>query len=483
MRLRGTVPPEYAGTKAAVTRWDWAESLSLSRKLFARVGEISGAIQQKAVYAIGDSWIPRFLGADQDWGRIAEDYLEPWMEVANIRGEPFDFTTSLFVDSIAIDRDGDEAMLTVKDGREPRIQFVPAHAIGFRQATGQDINGYGKVPPIKASGNRFAGYPCYNGVIFDKRGRVVGYGILGETAEDDRIFGVEACQLQYEPQWSDQGRGIPAAATGLLAWMDYEDIHHFLKRQVKMDSAQGLLHYNEEGAAEDSQDFIEGKDSGATNEDVKIEVKEGNEILYFKAMGGGKLEPFKSDRPHPNVDNYTMRILRGCLQSMGWFYELYDPSQVGGASTRLIQDQARASIRRRQRTMRKRFIRAIVHALSVAMDNGDIPRNDAPDWMRWEPTLPGKLTVDARYDDKTKMERIKMGAGTYSTLYGDEGNWWEDEIRQRIKEQKFIQKECEDAGVDIEKVQMLTPNGNPQAQQAEAGPEDEEENDSPKENQ
>jgi hypothetical protein len=456
-RLRVSVPAEWAGTKRAITRYDWNQSLTLSRQLSARLGEFQGAICQKSTYVIGDSWCPRFLGKNQAWGRDVEDYLEYWFEVANLRGEPFDFVTSLFVDSIAQDRDGDAAMATVMDGKEPRVQFIPAHRIAFRNSISQDSSGYLTVPS-----GRFEGAKAYNGVIFDKKGRVVGYNVLGESKDDDRQFSVAEMQLLYEPQWSDQGRGIPAAATALLSWMDYEDIHHFLKRQVKMDSAQGIMHYNEEGAAEDSRDFIDGKASGAENQDVLVEKLEGNEILYFKSNGGGKLEAYRSDRPHPNVDNYTMRILRGCLLAMGWFYELYDPSKVGGASTRMIQDMARASVRRRQRNMRKRFLRAIVHAITVGMDNRDIPRNEDPDWMRWEPTLPSKLTVDARYDDKTKMERIRMGAGTYANLYGDEGNWWEDEMVQRIKEQKFIQEECKRQGVDIEKVQILTPNGNPQ---------------------
>ena len=36
-RLRITAPPEFSGTKRAITRTDWATDLDLSRKLFARV--------------------------------------------------------------------------------------------------------------------------------------------------------------------------------------------------------------------------------------------------------------------------------------------------------------------------------------------------------------------------------------------------------------------------------------------------------------
>jgi hypothetical protein len=63
------------------------------------------------------------------------------------------------------------------------------------------------------------------------------------------------------------------------------------------------------------------------------------------------------------------------------------------------------------------------------------------------------------------MDRIKMSAGTYSDLFGEKGRWWQDEVNQRIKEQLYIQNACAEAGVALERVQMLTPNGTPNAPQ------------------
>ena len=456
MRPRRTVTAVDGSTKLAITPNDFQKTLSLSRQLFARVTEVSGALLQKNNYVIGDSWEPRFDGADQDWGREAEDYLERWFKVCNLRGEPFDWTTSLYVDSLAIDRDGDAAMiLAVVDG-EPRLQFVAAHQIGSRSIAITNRDGTSTV-----NSGKFVGAKIYNGAIFGKNQNVIGYNILGETSTDDQQIGVESCQLLYEPEWSDQGRGIPRLASSIMNWMDYEDIHHFLKKQVKLDSSQGILHYNETGEAATESDFILGRDSASVNQDVKVEQLQGSEIMYFKASGGGKIEPFRSDRPSPNVDAFTMRLVRGCLQSMGWFFEIYDPSKVGGSSTRLIQDMARSSIRSKQRLVQRRAMRAVAHALGVAMSNGSLRQNDSADWLRWSFTLPSRITVDAHYDDETSMNRIKLGAGTYAEFFGEKGKWWEDEVRQRIKEQAFFIAECARQGVDVDQVQLLTPNGMP----------------------
>jgi len=454
-RLRITQPAESQGTKAAISKYDWQRSLGVSRQLYAQMGFIQGAIWQKSLYAVGNAWQPEFRGEDSTWGDEAEEWLRDWMDVADIRGEPYDLQTDLFLDSIAFDRDGDSVMILTRDGDEPRVQFVSAHRIGARYGTwGQDQAGWGIVPD-----GRFKGSRAYNGVIFSGNGRsVAAYSVLGDTAAEDQIIPAESAQMLYEPDWSDQGRGIPKLATCLLDWMDYQDIHHFLKRQVKQDSAQGIMHYNEEGAAEDTRDFIVGKDSGATNEDVKIEQIEGNEIMYFKALGGGKLEAFRSDRPHPNIEAFQKRIQRGCYMAMQWFFELTDPSAIGGANTRLIQDMARGSIRGRQKTLRKRALRAVRYAISVAMENGTLARNDS-DWFKWGFTLPAEMTVDQGYSDQAEFDAIKIGAGTYSDYLAKRQKRFIPHVQLRVWEQKFLEETCKAQGVDVNKVQLLTPNG------------------------
>ena len=454
MRMRVTVPAERQGTKRAISKFDWQRSLALSRQLYAQMGFIQGAIWQKALYAVGNAWQPEYHGADAAWGEIAEDWLNDWMDVADIRGEPFDFRTDLFIDSLCFDRDGDNVMLLVKDRDQPRIQFVSSHRICQRYGSwGQDINGWSVVPS-----GPFAGSKAYNGVIFTPDGRkVVGYSILGDNADSDRTVTVESAQMLYEPDWSDQGRGIPKLATCLLDWMDYQDIHYFLKRQVKQDSAQGIMHYNEEGAAEDTRDFVVGKSTGVVNQDVKVEQIQGNEIMYFKALGGGKLEAYRSDRPHPNIEAFQKRIQRGCYMAMQWFFELTDPSAIGGANTRLIQDMARGSIKGRQKTLRKRALRAIRYALAVAMENGDLPRNDS-DWWRWGFTMPAEMTVDQGYSDQAEFDAIKLGAGTYTDYLAKRQKRFVPHIQRRVWEQRQIEDECIKAGVDINKVQILTPN-------------------------
>lgn len=403
--------------------YQWREMLSYSRQLFAQLGNLGGAIVQKAIYSVGESWRPQFAGQDQKWGEQVEEWLaERFYPVADVRANGFDFSTNLFLDSIALDVDGDAAMiLTASESGFPQVQFISADRITGQQAE------------IKEG--EFKGARLINGCILSKVGRVIGYRVQGETTEDFTDVSSYSCQLLFEPEWQSQSRGIPRIARGLLTWFSLQDVNEFLMRGVKLDASQGILHYTESGTADTASTAILDNDDTATgaDTDLRIEKREGGDITYFKANAGEKIESFSSDRPHPNTEAFVARMERCGLISVGWFYELIDPSKIGGASVRLIQDQARASIRNRQKTLRKRAKRAVTYAVALAMKNKLIPRNDG-DWYRWDFELPAQITVDAGYDRQADVEDLKLGLTTKAAVGAKSGKWWEDTDRQRDRE-------------------------------------------------
>lgn len=402
--------------------YQWREMLGYSRQLFAQLGNLGGAIVQKAIYSVGEAWKPQFYGADTAWGEKAEEWLaERFYPVADVRGNGFDFATNLFLDSIALDVDGDAAMiLTASETGFPQVQFVPADRI-----TGN---------AEKIATGDFKGSKLVNGCILSPGGRVIGYRIqTGERQEDFTDLSTYNCQLLFEPEWQSQQRGIPRVGRVILDWFDVQDIDGFLKRGVKLDASQGILHFTESGTADTAETAISDSDAGATDTDLRIETLEGGEIRYFKANTGEKIESFSSDRPHPNTEAFIARIERRGLLAVGWFYELLDPSKIGGASVRLIQDQARASVRNRQKTIRKRAKRAVTYAIALAMKNKLIPRNDG-DWWKWDFELPAQITVDAGYDRQADVEDLKLGITTRAEISAKKGKWWEDTDAQTDRE-------------------------------------------------
>ena len=410
------------GLERELNGYQWREILSYSRQLFAQLGNLGGAIVQKATYAVGEAWKPQYYGADRAWGERVEEWLaESFYPVADARGQGFDFVTNLFLDSIAQDVDGDAAMiLTSSESGFPKVLFVSADRITGNSA---------EIPD-----GPFKGAKLVNGCIIGGTGRVIGYRIqTGELKEEFQDYSTYNCQLLFEPEWQSQRRGIPRVGRVVLDWFDVQDIDAFLKRGVKLDASQGLLHYTESGTADTAATAISDNDAGATDTDLRIERREGGEILYLKANAGEKVESFASDRPHPNTEAFVARIERRGLLAVGWFYELIDPSKIGGASVRLIQDEARASIRYRQKTIRKRARRAVTYAVALGMKSGFIPRNDS-DWWKFDFELPAQLTVDAGYDRQADVEDLKLGLTTKAAVGAKSGRWWEDTDAQRDRE-------------------------------------------------
>lgn len=419
---------------SALNDYDWTELIDLSRRVVAQLPILSHAVRQKNEYAIGDAWIPQYRGANVAWGEAAEDWLHNvWLPQCSHSGGAGDWQTDLFVSGVSWDVDGDDvALFVVDEDGMPKIAYRSAHQI---------TSGGAKAD---VSGGKFDGAKICNGIIRDRNGRFLGIRLMRPDRKTSSGPGYDdipasQCDLQYEPFWRVQHRGFPRLASALLDMLDVKDIKKFLKRGVKLDSSIGLMHFNEHGQADPNSDTLDepaDTTAGTHNAaDVKIEKRYGGEILYMRANIGERLEALKTDRPASNAMAFYAGLERGGLLSLGWFRELIDPSAIGGASVRLIQDQARGSIKARQKTIRKRAYRCLYFAIGQAMQTGRIPANDsASDWMQWDFGLPAALTVDAGYDDQADERNLMLGTATMDSLAQKRGSYWQDNRAQRLTE-------------------------------------------------
>lgn len=428
---------------SALNDFDWLEILELSRQLFAQVPILSHAVRQKNEYAFGDAWIPQYRGTNKAWGEASEDWIHNvWLPQCSHAGGCSDWQSDLFLSGVAWDVDGDDvALFTIDDDGFPRIAYRSAHQIG---------NG---TSSAEVKGGPFDGATIRNGIICDRNGRFLGirllrngrYSTATANGQEQPWEDIPAnqCDFQYEGIWRAQKRGMPRLASAIMDMLDIQDIKTFLKRGVKLDSSIGLMHYNEHGQAMPNSDILdepEDTTAGDNNAaDVKIEKRYGGEILYMRAGIGETLQTLDTTRPHSNAMEFYAGLERGGLLALGWFRELIDPSKVGGASVRLIQDQARTSVKSRQKTGKKRATRALYFALAQAMNTGRIPRNDDPmDWMQWEFGMPACLTVDAGYDEQADRENLLIGTATLDSVAQKKGAYWQDNRAQRLIENQDL---------------------------------------------
>ncbi|MDH4318203.1 MAG: hypothetical protein OEV64_07410, partial [Desulfobulbaceae bacterium] len=200
--------------------------VNYARQLFAQVDVLSAAVNQKNNWAFGDAWDAHYLGTNKAWGEAAEKFLnEQWMPNSNVRGPQYSFKRSLLLSGIAWDVDGDDLMvMTSTVSGFPQVAFYPGTKISSGTKTDTRVRFAGGVAGKEVVvGGQFDGASIFDGIIYDRNARPIGVRVIADDGTETDISTFN-CDLAYEPQWHDQGRGFPRIATSLLRWMDLQDI-------------------------------------------------------------------------------------------------------------------------------------------------------------------------------------------------------------------------------------------------------------------
>lgn len=457
------LPIHTRDAKEDISPWNWRQLLSTARYLYANVGSVHGAINEIGTYSVGDAWRPRYTGRNDAWGDKAEEWLNRWFKICDVRGETYDFQTDLFLTSVSVNRCGDLAMILAQtDSGFPMLQFLPAHRIGQREGGATVKSG-----PYK-------GLEIYNGVICNRQGRPVAYNILGNARDgsDDQQISARDMQLSFNPRWFDQGRGITALAHAIKDFGDYRDIRDFLKIGLKSEASLALIEHNETGSADidaGEEHFRQpGEPAAGQPHGVTYEELDEGAIRYFRANSGANLSALNSRRPSTEAQSFIeSQIMRGAYAGLEWPLEFsWNPERLGGANIRLIVKKAERTVSNHQKLLGKVFTRAVTYGIAKAIKIGSLPYDD--DWASWDADLPAMLSVDAGYASKSEIAEYKAGFKTLSDVYGERGYDWQAKIRQKIREHRFLLDECAKEGVNPAEIQQL----NDTAPAAAAAPEE-----------
>lgn len=435
---------------------EWQKMTAFARQLFVQLGEVRGPILEKATYVVGDGWTPQFYGSDRAWGEKAEAWLWEWMKIADVRGDPFDFHSDLFIGSISLDRCGDFGIVLTETGDSyPQIQFLPSHRIGNRNSQTFIADG------------PYRGLKAYNGVIFNEFGRAVAYQVKGEDAsgKQDRTISARDMMLVFDPEWYDQGRGITALAHAIIKLMDLQDIHDATLAGIKAAASIALQEWNDSGAVNSGRNRTATTNSNGSG--ITVEEIDRGLIKYFKANSGNKLEVLRDERPSQNSSEFLEKILRAAYQGIEWPYEFTrDMSKIGGAPARIMLAKAGRTVRKRQRILKKPATRIVGYALSKAIKNKSLTLSN--EWWMWNWQMPPIITADAGREAQQDREDLKAGTRSLAEDAAERGVDWQ-ELRNQVE------KEAEDILIRAKRLaqrfdismeaamnllQQRTPNGN-----------------------
>lgn len=447
--------------------------VSGSRKLFQNFGPWSTPMVQKADNAIGRAWGPKFVGEDREWGAEAVDWLaNQWYGNCDVRGRAWDFKTLLWLDSVAIDRDGDFLIyLTEAQSGYPLTQRISCNRIGQRNNTGGYSSGMSSFSIV--DDGPYQGRRISHGVIRDEYNRAVAYRILGDTQAEDKDIPADRCIHVFDPLWHDQVRGIPSGQAAIK--LIYGSLTATEREQLNqnMRSSYAFVEYNETGGPDLSDPSVTaGRDATDTEAAAPTyESLAGGMIKYFRSNSGGKIESIDNDTPGDMWDRFQDRVVRTHAAAINWPYELYWKSgEVNAALVRNIQERARMSVEDRQDTIKNPALFQIRYAIAKAIKAGILskPKNQN-DWWKFDFNMPRKFSIDPGKEAQQRREDYRVGIRNRTDIILEEGRGDVAIVdNERIKEvfdrEEKIAAEEKRRGITIDRrlFYMLTPNELPE---------------------
>lgn len=451
-------PVQMKDISTLIPSWDRKTLVSASRRLYMNEGVLLGAIQQKAMYAVGRSWQAQSQSADKEWQKAAETKInEEWYGICDVRGGMHNFQTSLYALSCAIDRDGEAFVLLTKTGDEyPRIQHIPCHRV-------QNPNG---VADGKLTSGLYKGLKIQDGIIYSK-GAPVAYVYCNEDGTLDQYLSARDVIHLFDTSFQEQGRGLPAATHAINDLRDALQSHEWERHAQLMLSSIGLIEHNETGLPDpdDNANVLNGTGDVTCGERGIIQEQyEGGQIRYFAAKSGGKLETIKNDRPGDMWESFQNRIYRKTLAGMNWPYSMVWHATGQGTAERADLGRAQRAVEDRQDVLEYAAKRMVGYAVAVFIKRGDLPPDNQ--WYRWKFSYPKKLTIDDGRVSKELIEMWKAGFLNPNDILGYLGKSPEDHIDERIsylvmqKTKVATANQSAPDGVRIEdrEMAMLTPN-------------------------
>jgi hypothetical protein len=437
-----------------VTVQEWRTIVSSCNRLYWNFGPVAGAIDDKATYAIGKAWSPKFEGEDKEWGKIAAEWLEnQWYNVAYVNG--ITFQDGLYLDSICVDRDGDVGtILTETDNGYPQLQQIPWFAISSR--TGEQVLTEG---PYK-------GLNQYNGVIYNEFKRPVAYILLGNVPENDRYISARSMELVLDPRTPGQMRGFPAFTSAVLDLRDLMTTQGYIKQAAMLASSIGLIETNELGMIDPGDPAIALNDgpSYASGGGLYSEEIVGGTVRYFRANSGAKIEQLASNVPSDQTNSLMERLVRNAMLSAGMPPEFYWKPEGTGANVRVIVQKVNKTIADRQSLLHRSAKRRVSFAVAKAIKLGLIPKytgKDSGGMLKWNFSMPEKLTPDAGHASNDAREAYKLGLKTMTEILGESGRTLEKHLDEREAEELAIRERMQRSGLPESAFRVLLNTGNP----------------------
>ena len=414
-----------------------------ARDTFANNGFVRDIVAANDIYSVGDGIMPQACSGNAEWDSAAETYFEKWAQRCSPDAGGLTLARATSLVSQRFDVDGEIfAVKTLSPAGTPELRFFETH----RCVSETDAEAF-------AAGWR-------QGVRFDALGNPTAYRLRmhdGQIREVSASFVIHA----FIPETFSSVRGLPQIQHALNSIRDTKEILSLVIARGKLQNAFALKVNSDRTAASGNTGELFGNGGisvpgagGATGADAakRSDINTLRSVIPASILNleaGEDVQSLATNSPGTEILNALSMLDR---RSCGGVLppDFFDPSKIGGASTRMVVSKAARHFERRQTHLIERFLRPVwLFVIGDAIIRGKLPAQD--NWTSCEWACPKSITVDAGREAVQDREDVLNGFNSFDDYFAARGKDFRKELPRIIANRKAIR--------DAEAAAGITDNG------------------------
>lgn len=303
-----------------------------------------------------------------------------------------------------------------------------------------------------------------DGVLVGPQYRALAYNLRGEDGQKDYLVDAANAHLFANYETHAAARGTPALIHAIPQIIDYREIDNDVRKILKVHGLVGFAITREMGSSAPAVNPFSGKKvqqnlanfgtqtTTATVSPSDIprsinEIADNGEIVNLPA--GSKIETISDGRDFPAQAMVKQDIYMQIAMGLGVPVELlFMLEKLTGPGVRFVLRQAQEWrnywLDHQVQWATVDYVRRVEWGIRTRM----LPRPKDPQWWRHTVRYPRAITIDEGRDANAQIKRLEAGLTNWATEYGEQGEQWKKEVKQRIVELKFAADEAKAAGGD-----------------------------------
>ncbi len=294
----------------------------------------------------------------------------------------------------------------------------------------------------------------YDGVKIDKYGKKTHYCILEAGSYNRKGTIVSASQVLHCGLFESphSPRGLTAFIHAILRMLDIREMDGDTMKGIKAANMVGFYVTNQAlnnleaapaGGRLQREDY-----RGATRTNVPNPAKTtfeevldtGGNMLTMNA--GQDIKTVNDSRRHPNQQAVIEYFIQDCAAGFRMPYEvMWRIAGITGPAVRFVMRMAEKRLNEIRESLKEQFCQPYwAYSIAIGIKNGQLPPCSDPDWWKCDWIAPSALTIDAGRDSASGLKEIEKGAGTLSGWYGEDGQQWRKQLRQRAVELAYAKE-------------------------------------------